>query len=79
MELLEVLKDLVSDLGFPICCVAVMFKQMQDERKSESDQREKDREAHEREARTWAEAFDRNTSVIDHNTMVLSKLADHLK
>lgn len=68
MEIVEIVSTLISNVGFPIACVVAMFWQMQ-----------KERDAHEREAQRWAESFDKNTAVIDHNTLVLSKIADAMK
>lgn len=54
MELVEVLKELISNMGFPIACVAVMFMQM-----------EKERKAHAEESAAWVEALNRNTTVME--------------
>lgn len=54
MELVEALKELISDMGFPIACVVAMFWQM-----------EKERAAHEKESAAWVEAINRNTNVIE--------------
>lgn len=45
--------SLVSNLGFPIACVCVMFWQQNEERKS-----------HEKESAAWVDALNRNTEVI---------------
>ena len=67
--IVNLIKDLVCNVGFPIACVCVMFRQ-----------NEKMREAHENESAKWTEAFNRNTEVLSHNTDVLnqaiSKLGD---
>lgn len=60
MEIIEAIKQLVGEMGFPIACVAVMFWQM-----------EKERAAHEKECSAWVEAINRNTNVIEK---ILAKL-----
>lgn len=54
MELVEVAKELVANLGFPIFCVVVMFREM-----------EKEREAHQKESAAWVDAVNRNTIVME--------------
>lgn len=60
MEFVELLKDVVSNVGFPIACACMMFWEMEQERK-----------AHKEESSTWVEALNRNTSVMEK---ILDKL-----
>lgn len=60
MDVFEVVKDLISNVGFPIACVIAMFWQM-----------EKERAAHKEESVTWVEALNRNTSVMERIMTVL--------
>lgn len=60
MEFLDTLKEMISNMGFPIACVAAMFWQM-----------EKERAAHKEESAAWVEALNRNTAVIEK---ILTKL-----
>lgn len=48
------ISQLVSNLGFPIACVCVMFWQQNEERKNHSAESEK-----------WVEALNRNTVAIE--------------
>lgn len=48
------ISQLVSNLGFPIACVCVMFWQQNEERKN-----------HVAESEKWVEALNRNTVVIE--------------
>ena len=48
------ISQLVSNLGFPIACVCVMFWQQNEERKT-----------HEAESEKWVEALNRNTVAIE--------------
>lgn len=59
-EAITLVTNLISNVGFPIACVAVMFY-MQN----------KEREAHKAESEAWVEALNRNTSVMQK---VLDKL-----
>lgn len=54
MEVMEVIKELVSNVGFPIACVCMMFYQQEQERK-----------AHKEESEKWVEALNRNTAVME--------------
>lgn len=54
-EIISIVTNLVSNVGFPIACVAVMFWQM-----------EKERAAHAEESKAWVEALNRNTEVMNH-------------
>lgn len=54
MEIIEYITKIISDVGFPIACVAVMFYQMEQERKT-----------HKEESDKWVEALNRNTSVME--------------
>lgn len=49
-----VISQLVSNLGFPIACVCVMFWQQNEERKN-----------HAAESEKWVEALNRNTVAIE--------------
>ena len=60
METVNIVSQLVSNLGFPIACVCVMFWQV-----------EKERKAHKEESDKWVEALNRNTEVM---TRVLDRL-----
>lgn len=53
-EIATFISNLVSNVGFPIACVAVMFWQM-----------EKERAAHTEESKAWVEALNRNTEVMN--------------
>lgn len=54
MEFVEVVTNIVSNVGFPIACVFMMFWEMEQERK-----------AHKEESETWVEALNRNTVVME--------------
>lgn len=51
---LQIINQLVSNLGFPIACVCVMFWQQNEERKN-----------HAAESEKWVEALNRNTLAIE--------------
>ena len=51
---LQIITQLVSNLGFPIACVCVMFWQQNEERKNHASESEK-----------WVEALNRNTIAIE--------------
>ena len=53
-ELVQIISQLVSNLGFPIACVCVMFWQQNEERKN-----------HAAESEKWVEALNRNTVAIE--------------
>ena len=53
-EVVTVITSIVSNVGFPIACVAVMFYQMEQERKS-----------HKEESDKWVEAINNNTKVME--------------
>lgn len=53
-EVLQIISQLVSNLGFPIACVCVMFWQQNEERKT-----------HAAESEKWVEALNRNTIAIE--------------
>ena len=53
-EVLQIVTQLVSNLGFPIACVCVMFWQQNEERKNHASESEK-----------WVEALNRNTVAIE--------------
>ena len=53
-EVLQIVSQLVSNLGFPIACVCVMFWQQNEERKN-----------HAAESDKWVEALNRNTVAIE--------------
>lgn len=53
-EVLQIASQLVSNLGFPIACVCVMFWQQNEERKN-----------HAAESEKWVEALNRNTVAIE--------------
>lgn len=59
-EIVQIVTNLVSNVGFPIACVVAMFY-MQN----------KEREAHKSEIEAWVEALNRNTAVMQK---VLDKL-----
>lgn len=50
----QIISKLVSNLGFPIACVCVMFYQQNEQRKT-----------HAAESEKWVEALNRNTVVIE--------------
>lgn len=58
------ISQLVSNLGFPIACVCVMFWQQNEERKTHTSESEK-----------WVEALNRNTIVIEKLSAKMG--ADH--
>ena len=60
MDVVEVARELVANLGFPIFCVVIMFREM-----------EKEREAHKAESDAWVDAVNRNTIVMEK---ILTKL-----
>lgn len=60
MDTVEVISNIISNMGFPIACVCVMFW-MQN----------KEREAHAEESAEWVEALNRNTLVMER---ILRKL-----
>ena len=51
---LQIITQLVSNLGFPIACVCVMFWQQNEERK-----------VHYAESEKWVDALNRNTIAIE--------------
>ena len=51
---LQMVSQLVSNLGFPIACVCVMFWQQNEERKN-----------HAAESEKWVDALNRNTLAIE--------------
>ena len=51
---LQIITQLVSNLGFPIACVCVMFWQQNEERKNHASESEK-----------WVDALNRNTVAIE--------------
>lgn len=53
-EVVTTITSIVSNVGFPIACVAVMFYQMEQERKS-----------HKEESDKWVEAINNNTKVME--------------
>ena len=53
-EVVQIISQLVSNLGFPIACVCVMFGQQNEGRKS-----------HAAESEKWVEAVNRNTVAIE--------------
>lgn len=52
-EVVQIVTNLISNVGFPIACVVAMFY-MQN----------KEREAHKAESTAWVEALNRNTDVM---------------
>lgn len=61
-EVVTLVTSIVSNVGFPIACVAVMFYQMEQERKS-----------HKEESDKWIEAINNNTKVMEK---VLEKVCE---
>ena len=53
-EVVTLVTTIVSNVGFPFACVAVMFYQMEQERKS-----------HKEESDKWVEAINNNTKVME--------------
>ena len=53
-DVVTLVTNIVSNVGFPIACVAVMFYQMEQERKS-----------HKEESDKWVEAINNNTKVME--------------
>ena len=53
-EVVQIISQIVSNLGFPIACVCVMFWQQNEERKN-----------HAAESEKWVEALNRNTVAIE--------------
>lgn len=60
MDIVELATSLVANLGFPIFCVVIMFREM-----------EKEREAHKNESESWVAAINNNTIVMEK---ILGKL-----
>ena len=58
---ITVIKDLISNLGFPILCVIVMFWMWN-----------KEREDHKAESDKWCDALNNNTSAITKLTEYLT-------
>lgn len=61
-EIVQLISQLVSNVGFPIACVCVLFY-MQN----------KEREAHKEESEKWVEALNNNTRVMEK---VLERLGE---
>ena len=59
---MEEIVSIISNVGFPIACLIVMFYQM-----------EKERESHKEESEKWVEAINNNTKVMEK---VLEKVGD---
>ena len=59
---MEEIVSIVSNVGFPIACVIVMFMRM-----------EKERESHKQESEKWVEAINNNTRVMEK---VLEKVGE---
>lgn len=53
-DVITLIQNLISNLGFPIACVCVMFY-MQN----------KEREEHKQESEKWVEAINRNTTILE--------------
>lgn len=53
-SIVNIIINIISNLGFPIACVCVMFWQQNEERKT-----------HAAESEKWVEALNRNTIVIE--------------
>lgn len=62
VEFIDIVKELISNVGFPIACACMMFWEMEQERK-----------AHKEESATWVEALNRNTNVMEK---ILNKLEE---
>lgn len=54
MDLIQLIVEIINNVGFPIACVCVMFYQM-----------EQERNAHKSESEAWVEALNRNTNVME--------------
>lgn len=54
MDVVTEIVGIINNVGFPIACVAVMFYQM-----------EKERKVHKEESEKWVEAINRNTNVME--------------
>lgn len=63
-EIVQLISQLVSNVGFPIACVCVLFY-MQN----------KEREAHKEESEKWVEALNNNTRVMEK---VLERLGEQI-
>ena len=64
-EVVQIISQLVSNLGFPIACVCVMFWQQNEERKN-----------HAAESEKWVEALNRNTVAIEQLCAKMGKEHD---
>ena len=64
MEVVDIARDLVANLGFPIFCAVLMFREM-----------EQERTAHKEESDKWVEAINRNTVVMEK---ILTRLEEHV-
>ena len=62
MDFIQIAKELIANVGFPIFCVVVMFIEM-----------EKEREAHKAESSEWVKALNNNTLVMQK---LLDKMGD---
>lgn len=62
MELIDVITKLISNVGFPIACVCMMFVQS-----------EKDRDRHSAESEKWVAAIDRNSDIMQKLVSKLDK------
>ena len=62
MDIVEIAREIVANLGFPIFCVVIMFREI-----------EKERESHKMESDAWVEALNRNTIVMEK---ILTRLED---
>lgn len=60
MDIVNVVTSLISNMGFPIACVCVMFWMQI-----------KEREAHAEESAEWVKALNRNTLVMER---IMAKL-----
>lgn len=54
MEIVEIGKELISNIGFPIAMTLLLFYEMEQERK-----------AHKEESEEWVDALNRNTDVME--------------
>lgn len=64
-ELIQIITELISSVGFPIACCVIMFHSL-----------DKERDAHKEESKGWQEVVANNTCALEK---VSEKLADLAK
>lgn len=67
VELVEMVKDLVCNVGFPIFMVVILIKEMDAER-----------EAHKAESEKWVTAFNNNTEALNGVKSIMERIMDKI-